>query len=378
MNLLTKAALQQAMNQRDLSNPDEGPHAIQLLIEEVADALHKSWGIQTHIYRESPIVSIADNYDRLRYPADGPARAARYTRYVCDTALLRTSTTAMIPHAMQHLEPQLHGNDLIICPGLVYRRDCIDRLHLAEIHQMDVWRICQKPMKDEDMLEMIQIVINKLLPGRDYRLEKRVHPYTLNGLQIDVLDEGNWIEVGECGLAHPDLLSENLTVGDRLSGLAMGLGLDRILMLRKKMHDIRLVASSHPKIAVQMQNLTPYQPISSMPAVKRDLSLVVADTMDEEQIGAKVRESLGETAALIERLEVRAESHYRELSDHVRKKLALRPHQKNLLLRVVLQALDRSLTDESCNQYRDQIYACLHEGEIWEWATPPKKQQSTT
>ena len=99
---------------------------------------------------------MVDNYDRLRYPKDGPARAIKYTRYVCDTALLRTSTSAIIPRALEALKDKLGDENLIVCPGLVYRRDSIDRLHLGEIHQMDLWRITLKLMTSKDLHEMIK------------------------------------------------------------------------------------------------------------------------------------------------------------------------------------------------------------------------------
>ncbi|MEM8889064.1 MAG: hypothetical protein AAGD28_13855 [Bacteroidota bacterium] len=369
ISILSKQALLKALNVRDLSNPEEGDHAIQILIEKIRLALEKAWDCKSHIYRESPIVSVEDNYDRLRYPADGPARAARYTRYVCDNALLRTSTSAMIPKAMRKLAHELQGEDLILCPGLVYRRDQIDRLHLAEIHQMDLWRITKKPMNSEDMREMIQLVLDAVLEGCEYRLEERVHPYTQEGLQIDVQYEGEWVEVGECGLTHPEIHKENLPQGDPIYGLAMGLGLDRILMLRKGMKDVRLIASHNPRISKQMKDLEPYKEVSYMPAVRRDLSLVLDIETDVETLGDKVRESLGDEAYLIESLEILNEHPYSKLPPHVQEKLGMEKGQKNALVRVVLRSLHRSLTDEECNLYRDKVYKCLHKGKYWEWAS---------
>ncbi|MEM6807460.1 MAG: hypothetical protein AAF696_39040 [Bacteroidota bacterium] len=369
ISILSKDALIKALQIRDLSNPAEGDHAIQLLIQKIQAKLEVAWNCQTHIYRENPIVSVEDNYDRLRYPSDGPARAARYTRYVCDNALLRTSTSAMIPRAMRKLSDKLRGEDLLLCPGLVYRRDQIDRLHLAEIHQMDLWRITQQPMSSVDMREMIALVLEAVLPQCEYRLEERIHPYTQEGLQIDVLYEGEWVEIGECGLTHPEIHKTNLPDHPQLYGLAMGLGMDRILMLSKGMKDVRLVASSNPKISAQMKDLEPYKEVSYMPAVKRDLSLVLDIMTDVETLGDKVREALGEEAYLIESLEILNESPYAKLPEHVQKKLGLEEGQKNALVRVVLRSLNRSLTDEECNVYRDKVYASLHEGKYWEWAS---------
>ena len=73
-------ALRQALNLRDLTDPEDGRHAMQILIEDILCALRREWGCQIKIHRESPIISIEDNYNKLRYPPDGAARDARYTR----------------------------------------------------------------------------------------------------------------------------------------------------------------------------------------------------------------------------------------------------------------------------------------------------------
>lgn len=368
-SILNKEALQKALNIRDLTNPAEGKHAIQLLMDEILLALQQDWDCEVLVHRESPIVSIADNYDRLKYPADGPARAARYTRYVCDTALLRTSTSATVPKAMQASATRMPADVLLACPGLVYRRDCIDRLHLGEIHQMDLWRISPQQLTVADLEGMVHTVFRTALPDLEYRVEPREHPYTLHGLQVDVWYEGEWVEAGECGLAHPEIIQENIPDVSGLSGLAMGLGMDRLLMLRKGMQDIRLVASKNPKISKQMLDLNPYREVSVMPAVKRDLSLVIDREIDAEELGDRVRVALGEDAELIESLEIRDETPWGSLPTHVRQRLGMEESQKNTLLRVVLKALDRTLTDEECNVYRDRIYVHLHEGQQWEWAS---------
>ena len=114
--------LRYALNLRDLSNPKDGHHAIQLLMQAILKALEDTWECNIKIHRESPIVSIADNYDRLNYPKDGASRNARYTRYVCDTALLRTQASAMVPNAMQEISDNMPGDVLIALPGLTYRK----------------------------------------------------------------------------------------------------------------------------------------------------------------------------------------------------------------------------------------------------------------
>jgi phenylalanyl-tRNA synthetase alpha chain len=372
VSILSAEELRRALSVRDLTDPTSGPHALQQLVEASLEALRQAWGCAVRVHRQSPIVSIADNYDHLHYPPEGAARDARYTRYVCDTALLRTQTSAMIPGVLRRLAEAPPEDVLLACPGLVYRRDCIDRLHTGEPHQMDLWRVRRgAPLGDADLREMIETVVRALLPGRELRVEPARHPYTTDGLQIDVREGDQWVEIGECGLALPALLAENGLEPGRTTGLAMGLGLDRILMLRKGLDDIRLLRSADPRIASQMLDLEPYRPVSSMPAVRRDLSLVLGEEDTPEELGDAVRAALGDRAELVESVEVRSETPYRALPAAAVARLGIAPGQKNVLLRVVLRALDRTLTHEECNVLRDGIYAALHRGSSWEWAARP-------
>jgi phenylalanyl-tRNA synthetase alpha chain len=366
--ILDAAAVRRALSIRDLTDAQQGPHAMQLLIQAAIDALRDAWKCEVTIDRQSPIVSTSDNYDRLHYPADGAARDVRYTRYVCETALLRTQTSAMIPPLLRRIAPEPPDDVLLVCPGLVYRRDSIDRLHTGEPHQLDLWRVTRTTaLESDDLQHMIALVIAAMLPEHAHRTVPAVHPYTRDGLQIDVRVGSEWIEIGECGLALPALLAENGHPPPAV-GLAMGLGLDRILMLRKGLDDIRLLRSTDPRVARQMGDITPYHAVSTMPAVQRDLSLVVGEDVDAEQLGDGVRAALGDRCDVVESIEVRSETLYGALPAAAVRRLCIEPDQKNVLLRVVLRALDRTLTHAECNTLRDDIYAALHRGKVSEWA----------
>jgi len=215
---------------------------------------------------------------------------------------------------------------------------------------------------------MIRQVTAAALPGRDVRWGPAAHPYTLDGLQIDVATDAGWVEIGECGLAHPAILKRAGLDISRHSGLAMGLGLDRILMLRKGLPDIRLLRSEDPRVAAQMLDLRPYRPVSSRPAVRRDLSIAVpvADTL--EDLGDLVRTALGAEADAVEEVTVLSESPLSSLSPAARERLGIVPGQKNVLIRVVLRALDRTLTHREANLLRDRVYGALHRGRAGQWA----------
>ncbi|HEU4533000.1 MAG TPA: hypothetical protein VFS00_02740 [Polyangiaceae bacterium] len=371
--LLDSAALRRALSIADLTDPGDGPHALQALVDAAASALAAAWGAETRVRRAPPLASVADNYDRLLYPPEGVARDARYTRYVARDVVLRTQTTAVVPAALAELARDGAWRDVLLaCPGIVYRRDCIDRLHSGEPHQLDLWRVRRggADLAGDDLEAMIAIAIGAVLPGRAWRATPARHPYTEAGRQIDVRDGDAWIEVGECGLASRRVLAAE-GLGGECTGLAMGLGLDRLLMLRKGVPDIRLLRSRDPRVAAQMRDLEPYRPASNQPLLRRDLSLAVADDDDTETLGDRAREALGEDAACVESVEVLSETSRAALSAAARERLGLGPGQKNVLVRVVLRSLERTLTHEEANALRDRIYGALHRGAVHAWAARP-------
>jgi phenylalanyl-tRNA synthetase alpha chain len=311
-------------------------------------------------------VPVADNYDRLGYAAGAVTREARYTRYVDAGHMLRSHSSAMVPPALRQLAAQPGDDVLLVCPGIVYRRDSIDWQHTGCPHQLDLWRITSRPMTGADLSEMISVLLGALVPGASHRGEERVHPYTVGGLQVDVLRGGHWVEVWECGVAHPGVLAAAGLAGR--GGLALGMGLDRMLMLVKGIPDIRLLRSEDPRVARQMLGLESYQPVSAMPAITRDLSVAVSDDDDEETLGDRVRDSLGDQASCVEEVRVLSATGYEQLPGAAIGRLGMTPGQKNLLVRVVLRDLDKTLTSEAANSLRDQIYSALHQGTRHEWA----------
>jgi phenylalanyl-tRNA synthetase alpha chain len=366
---LSPEALSRDLALRDLSDPDAGPHAVQLLVDIAADALVYAWNCDRRRAPGPRIVAISDNYDNLAFTAGAASRDVRYTRYVDEVRMLRSHASAMIPPALRALAADPVDDVLLICPGIVFRRDAIDRLHTGTPHQLDLWRISRQRLGNADMDDMTRILTDALVPDMAYRTEPRVHPYTLDGRQVDVDAGGEWVEVWECGLAHPDVLARAGLVG--WHGLALGLGLDRFLMLRKGIPDIRLLRSTDTRIAEQMLDLAPYRPVSSMPAVSRDLSVAVDDDEYVELLGDRVRDALGDDAAAVEEVTVRSETPYEQLPRAAIERMGVAPGQKNVLVRVVLRDLERTLTDSEANGLRDRVYAALHRGSAYEWADPP-------
>jgi phenylalanyl-tRNA synthetase alpha chain len=360
---MTVDALVDLLTIRDLTDPAQGPHAMQILVDTAVASISEA--TQTHLTRTLPVVPVEDNYDRLGYAADAIARDARYTRYVSDSCVLRGHTSAGVPPALRRIAADPNVDDvLVVLPGICHRRDAIDRLHTGSPHQLDLWRLHRgnRRLDSSDLARMVDTVLAALLPGRTWQWIPARHPYTLDGRQIDVVDDGHLVEVAECGLAHPSVLDVAALDSRRWSGLALGIGLDRVLMLRKGIPDIRLLRSTDPRIAGQMLDLSAYRPVSNLPAARRDLSVAVARGSDAETLGDRVRDALGDEANLVEEVAVVAITQYSDVPDTARKRLGMKPGQENVLLRVMLRPTDRTLTADEANALRDQIYAALHEG----------------
>ncbi len=366
---LSAEQLSRDLSLRDLTDPGAGPHALQLVLHRAVEALARHWGCEVRVWRGERIVTVEDSYDNLGYRSADITRDARYTRYVDDRRMLRSHSSAMVPAALRALAADPADDVLLVCPGMVYRRDSIDRLHTGTPHQLDLWRVTRRraALTTDDLDGMVAVLVDGLLPGAVHRHEDRVHPYTLAGRQVDVARDGEWIEVAECGLAHPQVL-ERAGLGAGWSGLALGMGLDRMLMLLKGIADIRVLRSADPQVAAQLADLAPYRPVSAMPAVRRDLSVAVDRDDLAEDLGDRVRDALGPDADCVEAVGILAQTPCSELPPQALERLGARPDQKNVLLQVTLRHLDRTLTDHDANVLRDRVYAAVHQGSAHQWA----------
>ena len=369
-SVITKEQLDRACALRDLSDPGSGPHAMQLIVHEIGRALERLWSSPVLVHRSNAIVTVRENYEVLGYPEAAPAREARYTRYLDGGRLLRTHMTAAVPGALRDHARNERSDLVVACPGLVYRRDVVDRLHVGEPHQLDLWRVRRgTPLTTADLDAMVAAVVSAALPGARHRTLPATHPYTTEGREVEVEVDGHWVELLECGLAGRHVLRAGGLDPAEWSGLALGLGLDRALMLRKGIADIRLLRSADPRVAGQMLDLEPYRPVSAMPPTRRDLSIAVAADLTAEELGDSIRERV-EPGALeaVEELAVVAQTPAAELPPQAVERIGLRPGQKNVLVRLVLRHPTRTLTAEEANRTRNAVYAAIHEGDVHQWA----------
>lgn len=371
MKMYIQPISKEALN-RYLAIPDltqsATPHALRMIYEKITDYMrstHPESDVQIH--RKSPIVTTEDNYDNLLIAKDNISRSSTYTHYVDKTHILRTHTSAHLPGILRELSQRDDWEDVVILlPGLAYRRDVSDKKHVSEVHMLEMWRIvkdsARRPIVKDDLLAVVKGVAATAAPGWQLRIENSPHPYTNQGIEVNAVNGKRDIEILECGLIKDAILSNSGLDPKTHSGWALGMGLDRLVMTLKDIPDVRYLRSTNPRIAEQMTNLEPYEEVSNQPAIKRDMSYSVPTAYVEEDISSDIRGALKDKIDTLEEVEILSETPYDSLPAIARERLGCQPGQKNVLVRVTLRHLEKSITNEEANAIYEQVYKGVNKG----------------
>ncbi len=365
----TPEAIEKALAVTDLTLDDSPLHAINIILNKVKTRLEAAGFGQMRVIRANPIVSVEDNFDKLLFPYDNAGRASTYTRYTDENHVLRTHTSANVPETFKNFYQEFNGDipdTVFIFVGLVYRRDVIDPKHLDVFHQMDVWTLRKNgtrgPVTDADLLGLVNMIFEAVVPGSQPVIYKAVHPYTLNGVEVYAKFDNSELEILEAGLAHPEVLRGAGFDPEIYSGLALGLGLDRLTMALKEIPDVRYLRSKEPRIAEQMTNTSKFKEVSSMPPISRDMSYCIPGNFTEEDINEEIKDAFGDKSYLVENVKIISRTKYEDLLPIVREKLGASVGQDNILVTIVLRHPDLTLTKKEANELYDAVYPKLHKG----------------
>lgn len=362
---LNNDAVQAALNLRDLSEPHADPHAINLMVGRIIEGLEERGWPKASIQRGPRLVTAQENYGLLGYDSNEITLGSAHTRWVHENTLLRTQTTSLIPGTLQRAASTRKPGELVViaAPGITYRRDERDKLHCAEPHQMDVWVLGDPDLAtSENLLRLVTDILDAAIPGHTWTYQSSPHHYTECGIEVNVVHPDKPVEVLECGLMAKSLLTR-LGIDPQLhGGLALGMGLDRLVMLCKGVPDIRLLRDTDTRIAKQMLDLSPWRPVSKQPATQRDLSLAVNAGYSIEALTERVLCSAKERQRWIETVEVINRWSYDDVPEKARARLGLLPGQENILLRVVLRDWANSIGKEDGNALYTTLQDALHEG----------------
>ena len=360
--------IKKLLSVKDLTLPTEDGqerNVVGKVYDQVVNKLKEHNFPDIHIIRGDPIVEARDNFDRLLFTPGNPGRSSTYTRYTDEDHVLRTHTSALIPSTFKRLRREIDHSTFVL-PGLVYRRDIIDPRHLDVFHQIDVWTLQENKKYGgttrEDLLELARTVFDAACPGAKMIVHETKHPYTVDGIEVYAGIEGKEIEVLEAGITHPDVLRNSGIDPEQYSGLALGMGVERLIMARKNLPDMRLIRSTDPRVIRQMTNMEKFINVSNQPAMSRDMSYCVSKNDSEEDICEAIRNVFGDNSDLLEQVDVVERTSFDKLTTIAKKRLGATIDQDNVLVRITLRHPDKTLTKKEAASLYSMVYPKLHRG----------------
>ena len=192
------------------------------------------------------------NFEALNIPKDHPARSEQDTFYINDNIVLRTQTSPVQIRTMENQEPPIK----MISPGKVYRSDSVDATHSPIFYQME-GLVIDKGVTFADLKGTLELFAKKMF-GDKVQTKFRPHhfPFTEPSAEMDatcfvcggegcrVCKGSGWIELLGCGMVHPNVLRICGIDPEVYCGFAFGFGVDRMVMLKYGIDDIRLLYES--------------------------------------------------------------------------------------------------------------------------------------
>ncbi len=183
------------------------------------------------------------NFDALNFAPDHPAREMQDTFFIdpVDSHLvLRTHTSPVQVRSMLEREVPIY----VLCPGRVYRTDELDATHTPVFHQFEGLAI-DKGLTMADLRGTLEHFARQMF-GEDasIRLRPNYFPFTEPSAELDIWHPGakggpRWIEWGGCGMVNPNVLRAAGIDPEEYSGFAFGMGIERTLMFRNEVPDMR-------------------------------------------------------------------------------------------------------------------------------------------
>ncbi len=199
------------------------------------------------------------NFEALNIPQDHPARDMQDTIWTTDGTLLRTHTSCVQVRAIEKFKPPIRA----IAPGRVFRYEQTDVSHEHTFYQVEGLMI-DKNISVSNLIAVMKTMLKEVFKREvKIRLRPGYFPFVEPGFELDinclicggkgcqVCKNSGWLELLPCGLVHPNVLKTSGIDPDEYSGFAFGLGLDRLVMMRYGIDDIRLFHSSNLRFLEQ-------------------------------------------------------------------------------------------------------------------------------
>lgn len=236
----------------DISLPGEsyssgGRHVLKRILDEVVDFFVYSG----FCVREAPnIESEVNNFTLLNFSEDHPARMMQDTFYLDASTVLRTHTSNVQSRVLSMERPPIK----VVAPGVCFRNEDISSRSHVQFHQVEAFYIDQH-VQFCDLTEILSEFYHQFFQ-RNVKLRFRhsYFPFVEPGIEIDISCEcpsgcslckhTGWLEVAGAGMIHPQVLRNGGIDPNLYSGYALGMGIERLAMLRYKISDIRLFSEN--------------------------------------------------------------------------------------------------------------------------------------
>jgi phenylalanyl-tRNA synthetase alpha chain len=250
----------------DLTLPGRTPpagghrHPISQVREDVIDIFR---GLGFAVFDGPDVEHEANNFTKLGFPPDHPATDMQDSFWTTSKHVLRTHTSNVQIRAMTTLKPPM----AIIAPGSVYRRDD-DATHSPMFHQLEAFLI-DRDVSLANLKGILAEFAERMYgPGTPVRLRPSYFPFVEPGAEVDigcvfckasdgvragcgVCKHTGWIEILGCGMIHPTVFEHCGIDPEEWTGFALGMGLDRVAMLRYGIPNIKLLFDNDPRFLAQ-------------------------------------------------------------------------------------------------------------------------------
>lgn len=227
------------------SLPEGSLHPITLILQEVKEIFV---GLGFTVVEGPEIETDYYDFQALNIPLDHPAREMQDTFYITEDLLLRTHTSPMQARTMESMSPELPIK--IIVPGKVYRRD-EDATHTPMFHQVE-GLLVDKEVSMATLKGLLLSFAKQMFGAeREIRLRPSFFPFTEPSVEVDIscfacggsgcrlCKNSGWIEILGAGMVHPNVLKMGGYDPEQVSGLAFGMGVERMAMLKFAIDDMR-------------------------------------------------------------------------------------------------------------------------------------------
>jgi phenylalanyl-tRNA synthetase alpha chain len=207
-------------------------HPVMNTIDEISTIFH---GIGFDVADGPEIEDDFHNFTALNIPEFHPARAMHDTFYVNKEHVLRTHTSPVQIRYMENNTPPIQ----IISPGRVYRVDS-DATHSPMFHQVE-GLVINEDVNFANLKGVVQSFLQSFFEDENLTIRFRpsYFPFTEPSAEIDMSWNDGWLEIGGCGMVHPNVLKHVNIDSEMYQGFAFGLGVERLTMLKYGINDLR-------------------------------------------------------------------------------------------------------------------------------------------